>query len=194
MPDFTPSAAHVVLLCLGCDNSYTILPGCTQLHSRPSTRGKLDSPTAGQFCWFVNQIRSEGEQHTTVHSQHSDGSSLSDTREREHQLCGHCGACRMETIVRSLLLCDYTACAGHLLCLACFSAGTLPMHAHLQNAEIFTMTYGSIVRQLITDLDDIELVNKQLDAMYGCVCTPAARSTVPVLTLCARYPCVTTCA
>ena len=41
------------------------------------------------------------------------------------------------------------------------------MHACLQNAEIFTMTYGSIVRQLITDLDDIELVNKQLDAMYG---------------------------
>ena len=35
----------------------------------------------------------------------------------------------------------------------------------LQNAEIFTLTYGSIVRQLITDLDDIDLVNKQLDAM-----------------------------
>jgi hypothetical protein len=36
----------------------------------------------------------------------------------------------------------------------------------LQNAEIFTLTYGSIVRQLITDLDDIDLVNKQLDAMW----------------------------
>lgn len=35
----------------------------------------------------------------------------------------------------------------------------------VQNAEIFTLTYGSIVRQLITDLEDIEEVNKQLDTM-----------------------------
>ncbi len=35
----------------------------------------------------------------------------------------------------------------------------------LQNSEIFTLTYGSIVRQLITDLEDIEEVNKQLDTM-----------------------------
>eukprot|EP00884_Botryococcus_braunii_P014651 jgi/Botrbrau1/23187/Bobra.0041s0035.2 len=33
------------------------------------------------------------------------------------------------------------------------------------NAEIFTLTYGSLVRQLITDLDNIEDVNKQLDTM-----------------------------
>ena len=35
----------------------------------------------------------------------------------------------------------------------------------MQNSEIFTLTYGSIVRQLITDLEDIEEVNKQLDTM-----------------------------
>lgn len=33
------------------------------------------------------------------------------------------------------------------------------------NSEIFTLTYGSIVRQLITDLEDMEEVNKQLDVM-----------------------------
>jgi trafficking protein particle complex subunit 3 len=36
----------------------------------------------------------------------------------------------------------------------------------VQNAEIFTLTYGSLVRQLITDLDNIDDVNKQLDTMY----------------------------
>ena len=35
----------------------------------------------------------------------------------------------------------------------------------LQNSEIFTLTYGSIVRQLITDLEDLDEVNKQLDTM-----------------------------
>ncbi|KAK9867426.1 hypothetical protein WJX84_008847 [Apatococcus fuscideae] len=33
------------------------------------------------------------------------------------------------------------------------------------NSEIFTLMYGSIVRQLITDLEDIGEVNKQLDTM-----------------------------
>ncbi|KAK9835170.1 hypothetical protein WJX81_003039 [Elliptochloris bilobata] len=33
------------------------------------------------------------------------------------------------------------------------------------NAEIFTLTYGSMVRQLIADLEDISAVNKQLDEM-----------------------------
>ncbi|GAB4815290.1 hypothetical protein N2152v2_002336 [Parachlorella kessleri] len=33
------------------------------------------------------------------------------------------------------------------------------------NAEVFTLTYGSIVRQLIADYEDVELVNKQLDKM-----------------------------
>lgn len=36
---------------------------------------------------------------------------------------------------------------------------------HVQNAEIFTLTYGSLVRQLITDLDNIDDVNKQLNTM-----------------------------
>ena len=39
----------------------------------------------------------------------------------------------------------------------------------LQNAELFTLTYGAIVRQLLTDLEEVEEVNKQLDQM--CVLT-----------------------
>ncbi|EIE20894.1 TRAPP I complex [Coccomyxa subellipsoidea C-169] len=35
----------------------------------------------------------------------------------------------------------------------------------MQNAEIFTLTYGSMVRQLIADLEDVNEVNKQLDTM-----------------------------
>jgi hypothetical protein len=34
-----------------------------------------------------------------------------------------------------------------------------------QNAEIFTLTYGSILRQLIADFEDLDEVNKQLDKM-----------------------------
>uniref|UniRef100_A0A0E0LNY8 Trafficking protein particle complex subunit n=1 Tax=Oryza punctata TaxID=4537 RepID=A0A0E0LNY8_ORYPU len=30
------------------------------------------------------------------------------------------------------------------------------------NAELFTLTYGAIVRQLLTDLEEVEEVNKQL--------------------------------
>lgn len=37
--------------------------------------------------------------------------------------------------------------------------------APLQNSEIFTLTYGSIVRQLIADFEDLDEVNKQLDRM-----------------------------
>ncbi|KAL5131141.1 Trafficking protein particle complex subunit 3 [Glycine soja] len=33
------------------------------------------------------------------------------------------------------------------------------------NAELFTLTYGAIVRQLLTDLEEAEEVNKQLDQM-----------------------------
>lgn len=33
------------------------------------------------------------------------------------------------------------------------------------NAELFTLTYGAIVRQLLTDFEDVEEVNKQLDTM-----------------------------
>lgn len=41
-----------------------------------------------------------------------------------------------------------------------------PLPPSLQNAEIFTLTYGSMVRQLIADYEDVDEVNKQLDKMY----------------------------
>jgi hypothetical protein len=40
-----------------------------------------------------------------------------------------------------------------------------PHHPALQNAEIFTLTYGSMVRQLISDFEDLDEVNKQLEKM-----------------------------
>ncbi|KAH9311126.1 hypothetical protein KI387_026161, partial [Taxus chinensis] len=33
------------------------------------------------------------------------------------------------------------------------------------NAELFTLTYGAIVRQLLTDFEEVEEVNKHLDQM-----------------------------
>ncbi|KAJ8420927.1 hypothetical protein Cgig2_030221 [Carnegiea gigantea] len=33
------------------------------------------------------------------------------------------------------------------------------------NAELFTLTYGAVVRQLLTDLEEVDEVNKQLDQM-----------------------------
>ncbi|KAI9093421.1 hypothetical protein K1719_027435 [Acacia pycnantha] len=33
------------------------------------------------------------------------------------------------------------------------------------NAELFTLTYGAMVRQLLTDLEEVDEVNKQLDQM-----------------------------
>lgn len=42
---------------------------------------------------------------------------------------------------------------------------TSPVLLALQSAEIFTLTYGSMVRQLIADYEDVEEVNKQLDKM-----------------------------
>jgi hypothetical protein len=35
----------------------------------------------------------------------------------------------------------------------------------MQNAELFTLTYGALVVQLIQDYEDYEEVNKQLDKM-----------------------------
>lgn len=40
-----------------------------------------------------------------------------------------------------------------------------PLSPPLQNAELFALTYGSIVRQLIADMEDLEEVNKQLEQM-----------------------------
>jgi len=34
-----------------------------------------------------------------------------------------------------------------------------------QNSEVLSLTYGSMVRQLITDFEDMDEVNKQLDTM-----------------------------
>eukprot|EP00798_Chlamydomonas_sp_ICE-L_P008729 gene8730-33593_t len=36
---------------------------------------------------------------------------------------------------------------------------------YMKNAEIFTLTYGSLVRQLISDFEDLEEVNNQLEKM-----------------------------
>lgn len=33
------------------------------------------------------------------------------------------------------------------------------------NAEVFALTYGSIIRQLLADLEDLAEVNKQLEKM-----------------------------
>jgi hypothetical protein len=46
-------------------------------------------------------------------------------------------------------------------------AGLTLLPLCVQSAEVFTLTYGSIVRQLIADLEDLEEVNKQLDQMYA---------------------------
>ena len=90
----------------------------------------------------------------------------------DHRAQGYCCLIRLPALYIWLTL------------LASFTALCSCVHARPQNAEIFTMTYGSIVRQLITDLDDIELVNKQLDAMCGCRWMPAARTAAPVPSSC----------
>ena len=42
-----------------------------------------------------------------------------------------------------------------------------------QNAELFTLTYGSIVRQLLVDHEDnLEAVNTQLEKMYRTASRP----------------------
>ena len=40
-----------------------------------------------------------------------------------------------------------------------------PRRRRPQNAEILTLTYGSVVRQLVADCEDGEEVNRQLDKM-----------------------------
>lgn len=47
-------------------------------------------------------------------------------------------------------------------CDACFFGPS----QFVQNAELFTLTYGSIVLQLIKDYEDINEVNVQLEKMY----------------------------
>lgn len=43
------------------------------------------------------------------------------------------------------------------------------LYLRMQNSEILVLTYGSIVRQLIADYEDVQEVNKQLDKMYVCL-------------------------
>lgn len=39
--------------------------------------------------------------------------------------------------------------------------------SYSQNAELFTLTYGAIVAQLLKDFDSVDEVNNQLEKMYG---------------------------
>lgn len=47
----------------------------------------------------------------------------------------------------------------------CSSPPPTPPPLHTQNAEVLTLTYGALVRQLVADLDDVDAVNRQLDQM-----------------------------
>ena len=38
-----------------------------------------------------------------------------------------------------------------------------------QDAELFTLTYGSLVAQLVKDLEEPDLINKQLEKMYSVI-------------------------
>ena len=53
-----------------------------------------------------------------------------------------------------------------------FSVGSDTGTCHVQNAELFTLTYGAVVRQVLHDYEDcVEEVNKKLDEMghnIGC--------------------------
>lgn len=46
-------------------------------------------------------------------------------------------------------------------------AGKTPQPVAVEqiNSELFALTYGSIIRQLLADLEDLGEVNKQLDKM-----------------------------
>ena len=37
----------------------------------------------------------------------------------------------------------------------------------LQSAELFTMTYGALVVQMLKDYEDVDAVNVELDKMYA---------------------------
>jgi hypothetical protein len=43
-----------------------------------------------------------------------------------------------------------------------FPSSSLPT----QNAELFNLTYGAMVMQLIRDYEDVQAVNQQLEKMY----------------------------
>ena len=41
-----------------------------------------------------------------------------------------------------------------------------PFPSFTQNAELFNLTYGAMVMQLIRDYEDVQAVNQQLEKMY----------------------------
>jgi hypothetical protein len=43
--------------------------------------------------------------------------------------------------------------------------GAISLQSDLQNVEILILTYGSMVRQLVTEYDDVKEVNAQLEKM-----------------------------
>ena len=55
--------------------------------------------------------------------------------------------------------------APHCPSLAVSRACSHPLSHLSQSAEVLVLTYGSLVRQLVADLDDVAAVNKQLDTM-----------------------------
>ncbi|KAI7993262.1 Trafficking protein particle complex subunit 3 [Camellia lanceoleosa] len=62
------------------------------------------------------------------------------------------------------LLCDHKL-PPSMAPVAPRSGDTIFANVERVNAELFTLTYGAIVRQLLTDLEEVEEVNKQLDQM-----------------------------
>ena len=78
-------------------------------------------------------------------------------------------AAAMETIVSSAATDAWRGCAPRLQ-----PPEARPTPRLRQNAEIFTLTYGSMVRQLIADYEDVEEVNKQLDKMCAAAAAAAA--------------------
>jgi hypothetical protein len=70
---------------------------------------------------------------------------------------------QLEQIVSTVLQACCSCCWGLLTTIPSPYLPCSPVP--LQNAEIFSLTYGSIVRQLIADFEDLDEVNKQLEKM-----------------------------
>jgi len=77
---------------------------------------------------------------------------------------------KMSKMVR---LCEVVLSVSMCLSLPSSSLPTSPPlpFRFTQNAELFNLTYGAMVMQLIRDYEDVQAVNQQLDKMYVCVCS-----------------------
>jgi hypothetical protein len=51
----------------------------------------------------------------------------------------------------------------------------------LQSAELFTMTYGAIVAQMLKDFEDVDAVNAELDKMCDFF-PPTTKSLIKIIT------------